>query len=70
MLRIRAEGERAVEDWKRFLAAGSSMDPADAAKLAGVDITTDAALNDTVDYIGALIDEICALTEQIDGIRV
>ena len=70
MLRIRAEGERAVEDWKRFLAAGSSMDPADAAKLAGVDITTDVALNDTVDYIGALIDEICALTEQIDGIRV
>ena len=68
MLRIRAEGESAVADWIRFLAAGSSGTPAEIAKAAGVDITTDGPLNATVDYIGALIDEICALTEEIDGI--
>ena len=70
MLRIRAAGESAVADWKRFLAAGGSGTPAELAAIAGVDISTDGPLNATVDYIGALIDEICALTEQIDGIRL
>ena len=70
MLRIRAAGEPAVADWKRFLAAGGSGTPAELAAIAGVDISTDGPLNATVDYIGALIDEICVLTEQIDGIRL
>ena len=40
------------------------------ARLAGIDITGDGPLNATIDYIGSLIDEICRLTEEIDGIRV
>lgn len=68
MLRIRAEGEPAVNDWKRFLAAGGSVPPAQMAKLAGIDITTDGPLNATIDYIGSVIDEIIKLTEEIDGI--
>ena len=40
------------------------------ARIAGFDITTDGPLNATIDYIGSLIDEICRLTEEIDGIRV
>ncbi len=70
MLRIRKDGAPAVADWKRFLAAGGTLDPADHAALAGVDVTTDAALCATIDYIGSLIDEICRLTEEIDGITV
>ena len=70
MLRIRAEGEPAVNDWKRFLAAGGSKAPLELAKLAGVDIGTDGPLNATVDYIGSVIEEIIALTEELDGIRV
>ncbi len=70
MLRIREEGAPAVADWKRFLAAGGSLPPAEMAGIAGVDITTDGPLNATIDYIGSLIDEICRLTEEIDGIRV
>ena len=70
MLRIRKEGEPAVADWKKFLAAGGTKAPLDLAKIAGFDISTDGPLNATVDYIGSLIDEICELTEQIDGIRV
>ena len=70
MLRIEKEGQRAVDDWKKFLAAGGSLDPAAMAALAGVDITTDGPLNATIDYIGSLIDEICRLTEEIDGIRL
>lgn len=68
MLRIEKEGDRAVDDWKRFLAAGGSADPATIAQIAGVDITCDEPLNATIDYIGSLIDEICRLTEELDGI--
>ena len=70
MLRIRQEGQPAVEDWKRFLAAGNTEDPIGLARIAGFDITTDGPLNATIDYIGSVIDEICAITEEIDGIRV
>ncbi|MBR6028246.1 MAG: oligoendopeptidase F [Clostridia bacterium] len=70
MLRIEKEGAPAVEDWKRFLAAGGTKDPAGLARLAGFDITTDGPLNATIDYIGSLIDEICRLTEEIDGISL
>ncbi len=70
MLRIVREGEPAVQDWKRFLAAGGSLDPVSLVRLAGFDITTDGPLNATIAYIGSLIDEICALTEELDGIRL
>ena len=69
MLRIEKEGAAAVADWKRFLAAGGTLPPAEMAKLAGIDITTDGPLCAAIDYIGSLVDEICVLTEEIDGIR-
>lgn len=65
--RIEAEGQPAVEDWKRVLAAGSTLGPVELAKLAKVDITTDAPLLDTIEYIGSIIDEICRLTEEIEA---
>ncbi len=70
MLRIEKEGESAVRDWKNFLSAGGTKDPVGLARLAGFDITTPGPLNATIDYIGSLIDEICSLTEELDGIRV
>ena len=70
MLRIEKEGESAVNDWKKFLSAGGTEDPVGLAKIAGFDITTDGPLNATIDYIGSLIDEICRLTEEIDGISL
>ena len=68
MLRIEKEGESAVNDWKAFLSAGGTKAPADMARIAGFDITTAEPLNATIDYIGSLIDEICRLTGEIDGI--
>ena len=56
--RIENEGQIAVEDWKRVLRAGSTMDSIELAKMAGIDITTDAPLLDTISYIGEIIDEI------------
>ena len=62
MKRIRREGQSAVEDWKKTLKAGGSVTPVEFAKMAGVDVTTDAALLDTIDYIGSIIDEIETLS--------
>lgn len=63
--RIEREGAPAVEDWKKVLAAGSTLDPTGLAQLAGIDITTDAPLLDTIAYIGEMIDEIAALTDAL-----
>lgn len=64
--RIEKEGVCAVDDWKKVLAAGSTLDPADLSALAGVDITTDTPLSDTIFYIGGIIDEIERLTEELE----
>ena len=63
--RIQTEGAPAVEDWKKVLAAGSTMNPVELAALAKVDITTDAPLLHTIESIGAMIDEICEITEKL-----
>lgn len=60
--RIEQEGQPAVNDWKKVLAAGNTLDPIGLAGLAGIDITTDAPLLDTIAYIGDIIDEIERLT--------
>lgn len=66
--RIETEGQPAVDDWKRVLKAGSTLDPVGLAALVGVDISTDAPLLDTIDTIGDIITEIEELTAQIDGV--
>ena len=63
--RIEKEGQTAVEDWKKVLAAGSTKTPVELAALAGIDITTDVPLLDTIETIGSMIDEICELTEEL-----
>ena len=64
--RIQSEGQQAVEDWKKVLTAGSTLTPVELAKLAKVDITTDAPLLDTIETIGEMIEEICQLTEELE----
>ena len=66
MKRIRKEGQTAVDDWKKTLAAGGTVAPVEFAKMAGVDVTTDAALLDTIDYIGGIIDEIEELNKELN----
>lgn len=63
--RILKEGQPAIDDWKEVLKAGSTKTPAELAKMAGVDITTDKPLLDTIEYIGNMIHEIVKLTEEI-----
>lgn len=58
--RILNEGEAAVKDWLNALYAGGSVTAEEFAELAGVDISTDKALKETVAFIGSLIDGIIA----------
>lgn len=67
MKRIEAEGQPAIDDWKKVLEAGGTLDVIELAKLAKVDITTDAALLDTIEYIGSLIDEIASITDELEA---
>ncbi len=50
--RILTEGESAVEDWMEVLKAGGTKSPVELAKMAGVDITTEQPLRDTIAFIG------------------
>ena len=65
--RILTEGQPAIDDWKEVLKAGSTKTPVELAKMAGVDITTEKPLLDTIEHIGNIIDEIIKLTEEIEG---
>lgn len=65
--RILKEGEAAANDWIKVLQAGGSKSPEELAKMAGVDITTDQPLRDTIAYIGSVIDEIEHLTERLES---
>ncbi|WP_416143896.1 oligoendopeptidase F [Planococcus koreensis] len=64
--RILSEGQPAVDEWLDVLKAGGTKTPAELAQMAGVDITTEKPLRDTIAYIGELIDELVSLTEEID----
>ena len=69
-LNIAAEGDTAVERWRAMLTAGSTRDPLGLAAIAGVDLSTPDALEHTIAYISGIIDEIIALTAEIDGITL
>ena len=56
--RIEKEGEKAVEDWKSVLRAGSTLTPMEAARKAGVDISTSAPLEATIEKIGSYITQL------------
>ncbi|MFC3418267.1 oligoendopeptidase F [Salinicoccus hispanicus] len=65
--RVLNEGQTAVDDWLKVLNAGGTEDPVELARMGGVDITTEQPLRDTIDYIGELVDQLEALTEEIEG---
>ncbi|MCM3757557.1 oligoendopeptidase F [Sporosarcina aquimarina] len=65
--RVLNEGQPAVDDWLKVLQAGGTQTPAELSKMAGVDITTDEPLRNTIAYIGDLIDQLVQLTEEINA---
>lgn len=63
--RVITEGQPAVDDWLNVLKAGGTKSPVELSKMAGVDITSEQPLKETIAYIGELVDELIALTEKI-----
>lgn len=63
--RILKEGQSAINDWREVLKAGGTKTPVELAKMAGVDITTEKPLLDTIEHIGNIIDEIIELTDKL-----
>ena len=55
--RILKEGESAVQDYKKFLSSGSSMDPISLLKIAGVDMSTPEPVSEALSYFGELVAE-------------
>ena len=64
-LRVKTEGEPAVGKWLEFLALGDQLEAAEAAALAGVDIKTDQALQDTIHYLDEAVDQIITLSKEL-----
>ena len=53
--------EQVVETWLETLSLGASLSAQDLAKHAGVDVSTDKPLKDTIAYVGSLVDQLEAL---------
>lgn len=54
---ILEEGEKAVEDYKKFLSTGGSMYPVDELKIAGVDMTSPKPVEDAMKVFEELVNE-------------
>jgi oligoendopeptidase F len=63
--RVLTEGQPAIDAWREVLKAGGSKTPVELAKMAGVDITTEKPLLNTIEHIGSMIDEIIRLTAEL-----
>lgn len=59
--RILTEGEPAVQDYRRFLSAGSSVPPLEALKMAGVDMTSPEPVRNALKVFQETIDQLKAL---------
>lgn len=66
-MKIRQNKEES-KNWIEVLKLGGSFTPEELAKKAGVDISTDKPLKDTIEYIGSLIDEIEEISIQLGEI--
>ena len=65
-LKIKDEGQPAVNRWLRFLGHGASKNPVDSAATLGIDIRTNEPLLNTINYLGEVVDEVIALTAKIN----
>ena len=65
--RVLEEGQPALDDWKNVLKAGGTKTPVELAQMAGVDITTEKPLLNTIEHIGNIIDDIIELTKELNA---
>lgn len=58
-------GEQSIDGWLDFLKLGGTKVPSEATKEAGVDITTDKPLLDTIQYLDESVDQIIELSKKL-----
>lgn len=66
---IRKEGEKKAQKWIEVLKMGGTKSPQELAKEAGVDVSTDLPLKETIAYIGSLIDEMIEISRELGEIE-
>ena len=66
--KIRENGIEEAEDWKKVLKMGGTKTPQELANAAGVNVSTDKPLKDTISYIGSIIDEIEEISKVLGDI--
>ncbi|MCV3295874.1 MAG: oligoendopeptidase F [Oenococcus sp.] len=64
-INLKKDPEKGRKAWLNFLKLGGSKAPIEAAKVAGVDVTTDAALKNTIQFLSDTVDRIIAYTDEI-----
>ncbi len=66
-LKLVADPKPQVAAWLEFLKLGDQKTPVDAAKVAGVDISTAAPLENTIAFLDETVEKIKALTNQLEN---
>lgn len=64
-LKIKEQGQPAIDAWLKFLKFDNCPAPIEAAKIAGVDITTDEPLKNTIKFLDETVDKIAELTKEL-----
>ena len=64
-LKIKEQGQPAIDAWLKFLKFDNCPAPIEAAKIAGVDITTDEPLKNTIKFLDETVDRIAELTKEL-----
>lgn len=64
-LKLKAEGQPAVDRWLELLKAGDQYTPVDLAAKAGIDITTDEPLKQTINFLDETVDQIIAYSAEL-----
>lgn len=59
-------GESTIENWLDFLRLGGQEAPLEATKVANVDVASDQALVDTIEYLDQSVDRIIELTKELE----
>ncbi|MYZ03522.1 M3 family oligoendopeptidase [Ligilactobacillus salivarius] len=65
-LKVLEEGQPAVDRWLEYISLGDQKTPMDAAKVAGVDVTTAEPLHNTIKFLNDTVDKVIALTEELN----
>ncbi|MDR3189764.1 MAG: oligoendopeptidase F [Lactobacillaceae bacterium] len=66
-INLKANPVEATKNWLDFLKSGGSLAPLETIKITGADVSTDAPLRNTIDFLSDTVEQIIAYTAQIEN---